>query len=225
MVVSTLIEKIQKELKNMWTSETTMPEFVPGGLAGRPMKKNQVSTFVFIILVILLAAIFWNAAANTDTKGLPGGGGSGNEELDSGAMDPINGQSDQNTEQELVVTVEEPAIAEVTITLSWEDEGAEPGATNEPDEFALNVTTVWGDTDETPMTANGNDGRGEVSLTFEAPGHYPDTGSAGDYNVTVKMGDGGDVLWGFVGYQDNSNDWTLTITYTYWREATEPIQE
>ena len=43
MVISALIEKIQKDLSNMWHSETELPEYVPGGYAGRTIPKNQVS--------------------------------------------------------------------------------------------------------------------------------------------------------------------------------------
>jgi hypothetical protein len=228
MVVSDLIEKIQKELGTMWHSETDLPDSMPGGLGGRTIPKNQVSIAVFILLTLLLAMIFWNAAANTDTVGLPGGGGGGNVDLDTGAMDPINGNSAENSQQEFNVSVEEKAIAEITYTLTWEDEQANPGFSNDPDEFSLAVNTSWGEYAETPMTENGGDGRGEVSLTFAAPGVYPDTGSAGEYIVTVTMGEAGDE-WPLgipsAGFNDPGNDWTLTVTYTYWKEASEPVQE
>jgi len=227
MVISTLIETIIKELKNMWASETTLPENVPGGFGGRTIPKNQVSFVAFIILTILLAAIFWNAAANTDTVPLPSGGGDGNTELVGGALNAITDHSNENTEQPIEVSVEEKAIAEITFTLSWEDEQPGMGRTNDPDEFAIEVTTPWGETNETPMTQNnGNNRQGEIELEFTTQGEYPDTGSAGSYDVIVKMGDAGDIRLGpVVVSSDDGNDWTLTVTYTYWKEASGPIQE
>lgn len=228
MVISALLEKIQKELSNMWHSETTLPDYAPGAYAGRTVPKNQISIVVFVLLTLLLAGIFWNAAANTETVSLPGGGGDGKYDIDNGAQDPINGYSDENTEDTFPVSVEEKAIQKVTFTLSWEDEQPRPGFGNDPDEFSLHVNTTWGEYNETPMTENGGDRRGEVSLEFAAPGEAPDTGSAGEYNVTVEMGEAGDE-WPLnipsVGFNDPGNDWTLTVTYTYWIEASEPVQE
>lgn len=229
MVISAIIEKVKKELQKMWTSETTLPNYVPGGMAGRQVPKNKISIAVFFILILFLAYIFHDAAANTDTVPLPGGGGGGNVELDVGRLDPIDGYSQEYSERTELVDMQEKAIAEITFTLTWEDEAPPAGFQNHPDEFSLNVTTPWGDSDETPMTENDqNTRRGEISLTFQAPGAYPDTGSAGEFVVIIRMGEAGDV-WPLgipsVGFADNGNDWRLSISYTYWKPASSPITD
>jgi len=230
MVIQTLIEKVQKELGIIWHSETTLPDYVPGGYAGQTIPKNQLSTAVYILLTLILAGIFWNAAANTDTVSLPGGGGAGNAELDTGAMDPINGDSDEGTTETEEVDVTEINIAEVTFTLTWEDE-ADNNALyeNEGDEFSLEVTTPWGATNETPMTRNQHGQQGSISVEFTAPGEYPDTESAGLYIANITMGDAGDQSFLGVGsgvvITDNGNSWTLTVTYSYWKESTGPVIE
>lgn len=228
MVISTLMEKIEKELRTMWNSEAELPEYVPGGYAGRTIPKNQVSIAIFILLTLILAMIFWNAAANTDTVSLPGGGGGGNVELDAGALDPISRYSSEYSTTTEEVPVDVRVIAEITFTLTWEDEDDEPFMENDGDEFSLEVTTPWGATDETPMTKNNHGQQGTVSLSFETPGVYPDTGSNGTYIANITMGEAGEQwLLGIpsVGRTDSGNDWTLTVMYTYWKEATEPIPE
>lgn len=145
-------------------------------------------------------------------------------ELKEGALDPINGHSEQNSEQQRDVEVDEAAIANITFTLIWDDEDANaPGYVNGPDEFRLEVATPWGANDTTPMTENDGNGHGEISLTFMTPGEYPDTGSAGTYLVTIEMGDAEDQSLGGQGsginFVDDGNDWTLTIEYDYYEEG------
>lgn len=142
--------------------------------------------------------------------------------LKQGSLDPINGRSDENSEETFNVTVEQQNIANITFTLAWEDEPHSTGYQNDPDEFSLKVNTTWGEYNETPMTPNGGNRQGEVSLTFSAPGEYPDIISAGDYMVTVEMGDAGDQQFLGVGgltQNDDGNDWTLTIEYDYYEEG------
>jgi hypothetical protein len=230
MVISTLMEKIQKDLSNMWHSETDLPDYVPGGYAGRTIPKNQVSIAIFILLTLMLAMIFWNAAANTETNPLPGGSGGANVVPAIGAMDPINRHSDEYSVHPEDVSVDNKVIIEIIFTLTWEDEANEAGRTNYPDEFSLEVTTPWGDTDETPMTKNEQGEQGMISLNFSAPGQFPDTGTNGTYIANVTMGEADDQwLVGpqgpTIGSNDTGNDWTLTVTYSYWEKATEPIPE
>lgn len=211
----------------MWASEATLPDSMPGDMAGKTIPKNKVSLVIFIILTLMLALIFWNAAENTATVGLPGGGGGGNTDLVTDGVEPIEDYAQENSRDDRVVPIEEKAIAQITFTLTWEDEedDAPPVVTNEPDEFALNVTTPWGESNETAMTANERNEQGVVSLEFIAPGEYPDSGSAGDYNVSIIMGEAGDQLSSTpliqAGFNDNGNDWTLTVSYTYWKEASD----
>ncbi len=224
-----LMDKVKKELIAMWTAESTLPENTPGGLGGTVFPKNKVSIAIFIILTLILAGLFWNAGANTDTVSLPGGSGGGNVEPLNGGLDPINGHSEENTEQVMNISVDEAAIIKITFTLTWDDEQATTGFENYPDSFQLNVTTPWGASNQTDMEENDGNGHGEISLEFEAPGEYPDTQSAGDYDTIVRMGEAGD-QWPIIigpsgGFNDSGNDWTLTITYTYWGEAATPAPE
>lgn len=143
-------------------------------------------------------------------------------ELYDGALDPLTGYSNEDTTVYRAVDVEEAAITNITFTLTWQDEPDQPAMENDGDEFSLNVTTPWGEGDETPMTRNEHGEEGVLILTFRAPaaGEYPDSGSAGTYHVNITMGEAGEQwLLGIpsVGLNDGGNDWTLTVEYQYYR--------
>ncbi len=228
MNVRAIFDKVKKELKGTWDARVTLPDYLPEGLSGKVIPKNQISIFVFIILTLILAGVFVNAAANTATVHLPSSGGGANVEIQSGGLEPIKGHSKENTEQHVNVSVEKKTVAEITFTLTWKDEPDQTPLVNQPDEFAINVTTPWGESNETPMTQNQHGKEGKVSLKFKAPGDYPDTGGGGYYDVIVKMGNAGDQLSPTpgvqVGERDDGNDWTLTVTYTYWEKASSASQ-
>lgn len=228
MNLKMILDKVKKELKTIWNARVPLPDYLPGNLSGKVIPKNQVSVLIFVILTLILAGVFVNAAANTDTVHLPSSGGGANVELQKGGLEPIKGHSSENSEQHVNVSVEKKTVAEITFTLTWKDEPDRSPLVNEPDEFSINVTTPWGESNETPMTQNKHGEEGKVSLKFKAPGVYPDTGGSGYYDVIVKMGDAGDQLspTPFVqaGERDDGNDWTLTVTYSYWEKAASPSQ-
>ncbi len=176
-------------------------------------------------LVLLILIILWSVGAfDVDEEGVHVGGDV-ELELDSDSLEPINGHSDENTEQVLDLSIEEAAITNITFTLTWDDEQANTGMENYPDEFQLNVSTPWGAVDQTDMEENDGNGHGEISLVFQAPGEHPDTGSAGNYNVIIRMGEAGDqwpiIVGPSAGFNDNGNDWTLTVDYEYLKEKPE----
>ena len=144
-------------------------------------------------------------------------------ELYDGALEPIPGHSNESSVELRYPEIEESAITNITFTLTWQDEPDQTGYENEGDEFQLNVTTPWGDADETPVVRNEHGQEGVLILTFRSPGagDYPDSGSAGTYDVTITMGDAGDqrdIVFGVVGSTDDGNDWTLTVGYQYYRK-------
>ncbi len=187
------------------------------------MEKGPKEQGVVMGVVLILLVIGWGLGVFESEEG------TGEYELDyevglkDGFLDPpISGTSDEDSQETEYVTIDEPAVTNITFTLTWEDEPDQPGMENEGDEFSMEVTTPWGDNNETPMTRNDHGEEGIISLTFSAPGEYPDSGSAGEYIVNITMGEAGEQwLLGIpsVGLTDSGNDWTLSVEYSYWKKV------
>jgi hypothetical protein len=183
------------------------------------MERGPKEKGIGIVVVLVILIIGWGLGAfDTESESIYTDIDY-DVELKNGTLDSISDYNVENTEETFNITVEEQAIATITFTLSWDDEEPTPGFGNDPDEFSLHVLTSWGEYNETPMTANDDSGHGEISLTFRAPGEYPNTGSAGNYTVTVEMGEAGDE-WPLgipsAGFNDQGNEWTLSMAYEYW---------
>lgn len=184
----------------------------------RGPKEKGIGVLVLFI-VLMIGWIF--GAFDVESEGSEFAGDDYDAFLDEFTLDPITGNSNENTEQTVSVDVNETEVTIINFTLTWDDEPNQFGRTNEPDEFQLNVTTPWGETNETPMTANEQDETGVLELTFHAPGRYPGTDADGTYEVIIRMGEAGE-QWesftGVIGSQDTGNDWTLTTQYTYYKD-------
>lgn len=214
-------ERILDTLGITGPMESSMDTLVEMGIY-RPfeyMDRGPKEKAVGMAVLFVLLTIGWGLGVFEADSGSMAPGARFDLIYKQGALDPIDGYSDENSEQSFFVTIAQEHIVNITFTLTWEDEAPPPGFENHPDEFSLNVTTVWGESAETPMTQNDpNTRRGEVSLTFRSPLTYPEIGSAGEYLVVVRMGEAGDV-WPLgipsVGFADDGNEWTLNVEYDF----------
>lgn len=141
-------------------------------------------------------------------------------------IEVVSGHSDENTDKELTIYIKDQNIVYINFTLVWKDEEDEEGTTNEPDYFAINVTTPWNESKETEEKANEHGKEGSVSLSFINPSKEEKNKVAtGEYKVIIKCGDCGDQWYTSphtVGWVDDGNDWTLIIEYYYNVEFVEP---
>ena len=233
MVIKILIEKIKKELKDMWAAETSLPDYVPGGYAGKTIPKNKVSLFAFIALTLILAGIFWNAAANTDTVGLETGGSK------NAILVNETWNKDDYTREHEATEVEQRFKGRVNSTsfeLAWTDDDTSEanvggiGVQNQPDRFRLTIVSPNGTeySEEAESDINTEDGIITIDVLVgmtekeKKKGRIEDF-EVGDWNVTVECVEAGDseTTLGQVVAQDTGNDWILTVTYIYWKEASE----
>ena len=229
MVVSALIEKIKKDLSTMWHSETELPEYVPGGYAGRTIPKNQVSIAIFIILTLMLALIFWNAAANTDTVGLDSGG-SENALLINETWS-TNGDTQEGQASD-VDPLFKGRVNWTLLQLTWTDDDTSTvtvggiGLENQPDTFRLTIVIPNGTEFE---VEDSSDSSGNGVITIEIPlgvteeeqksGNIKDF-EAGEWTITVECVEAGDAetSTGQTIQQDDGNDWTLNVNYNYYKK-------
>ena len=127
-------------------------------------------------------------------------------------------RANENSNTPLTLSIKDENIKYVNFTLVWWDEEDEPGAENEPDNFAINVTTSWNESNEV-AGANPRNGEGRISLTFVNPSDKKENEiGTGDYEVVIRCGDCGE-QWesstGLIGENDSGNDWTLIVEYVF----------
>ncbi len=139
-------------------------------------------------------------------------------------VDPISGTASENSDVQQNVQIMDHNITRATFTLTWTDEDSQYlQGTNQPDEFSLSVIPPDGTEQTSDITTIG-----EISLTIEIDTwktfkkeYYNGTGQ---YNVTIYCYDCGDDyarpnFFGLVrSTSDTANDWTLEVTYTYYRK-------
>ena len=202
-----IIKKVVNEIL------TTMNKKVE--VKGKTVPKNWVGLAVFVVILLIMSIIFADAA-DQDTIDLNAAGG--------GFLVPktqlTTGHSQENSESVEPITIADQNVIIINFTLTWRDEPDQDGRRNEPDQFAINVTTPWGARKETAMESNPHGGEGKVFLNFENPAKekYNSMGT-GVYNVTIKCGDC-DEQWiigpfPVIGTTDTGNDWELKVDHIY----------
>jgi MFS family permease len=148
-----------------------------------------------------------------------------------------SGTATQNSETPLTFTLdseddEVQNLKTVTFTLTWADEANDPFRTNEPDEFELVVNPPEG-AEESGQATNPQGGMGTIVIIIEIfdqldpePNRDPYLNGTGDYAVTINCVDCGDQvpiisIGGPLVNEDNDNDWSLAVGYSYWVENSE----
>ena len=137
-------------------------------------------------------------------------------------LNDILDTSTENSNENLVVTIDQPNVQSVTFTLIWQDE---PDAgfryTNQPDTFALEVTPP----NSTQVTSpDSTSGTVSVTIPYTAGTKDPYYNGTGDYGVTVICGNCGDQepfvnFGGFRTQADNGNTWTLEVFFNRYVQA------
>jgi hypothetical protein len=107
-------------------------------------------------------------------------------------------------------------LKSITFTLTWTDEDAGTGFTNEPDEFSLKVETPNGTVfEEGPVSDNGGTGMVTISVKFMLEEAISGE-STGTFTVTVICGVCGDEHsigpLGLITNADNGNEWDMMVT-------------
>ena len=183
---------------------------------------------IFVGVIITLVAVV-GAFAGGVPKGAGDEDGNGEEIWREIPVreNPIQGHSTENSRSVEMITIDEDikTLAEVQFTLTWNDEDDEtvsPGPfqtitlTNQPDQFALEVVTPMGDSNETEYQANQHDKEGMVSIVLKLDGK---TGGPGQnvWEVTILCGTCGDQVGpaGVYSRADGGNSWLLTVEYVY----------
>ncbi len=184
------------------------------------MGKAVISSFVVILIIMGYAAGVFEGREETDS----GWKKWEERELISDSFTQ-SGNSEENSEKEVEIEIDEENLISINFTLVWEDEpAAYPGARNNPDEFAINVTTPFWGSSETPFEENSQGGEGRVELHFSKPVEEEEFGGAGIYIVVVKCGECGDHVVDFFMEEqtvedDDGNDWSLQVDYLYYAES------
>jgi len=138
-------------------------------------------------------------------------------------LDPITGNSNANSQNDVPLNISTENVFNVTITLSWTDEpppGAGVGWTNLPDEFSLKVLAPDGSTAQDGPVANPQGASGHVTVTLIWDTmNQTGTTATGDYKVTVIMGNAGPNTLKrgpkVFTIADPGNDWTLDVFYKH----------
>jgi hypothetical protein len=121
-------------------------------------------------------------------------------------------------------------VKSVKFVLAWTDEpdgtGCPPPAArwvNQPDNFGLKVSGPDGESKNVEPIPNVHGQPGSVEITIEVNHTEPNDGKGvGRWNYTIVCGDCGNEVKrrpGVLGYNDNGNDWTIAITYTFYEET------
>ena len=130
------------------------------------------------------------------------------------------GTVDEGSEAIFSFIAEENNIKFVNVTLTWEDEPDQGGLRNfqnQPDKFTITLSMNNITREPSSSGTNPEDGMGVISLSYEFQGTPDYTNGTGEYEVIISLTEAGNQVsrFGFFFIEDNSNDYSLTVEYTY----------
>ena len=106
------------------------------------------------------------------------------------------------------------------MSLTWQDEPDQGGLRNfqnQPDTFS--VTLSMGNITDEPQGSGTNQqgGSGSIAISHAFQGTPEYTNGTGEYEVTITLAEAGNQVsrFGFFSIEDNSNEYSLTVDYTY----------
>jgi hypothetical protein len=209
--------------------DRAMPDVV-SAQSGVPLRKHPVwesQITVIVALLIIPGLLFGAYAGGTDAyfrniQAPSANGNWGSYNLTEGKPISIAGYSNANTEATQTVDINDTNLLNATITLSWTDEPdmKRPVRTyeNQPDEFALSVTSPNGTTYDSPVTANVHGQEGKIIIDVNLDLKKPSKEANATFEVTINCGNCGSYYnrASLVGYTDPGNAWTLDVNYQYY---------
>ncbi|UCE37585.1 MAG: MFS transporter [Thermoplasmata archaeon] len=132
----------------------------------------------------------------------------------------LDGDASENSQDEVTIIIEEENVKSISFTLTWNDEPADTGYENDPDEFSLSVETPNGTLFESePDTSSSGTITIPISFNPDKPVFEEGTGT---YVVTVICGECGDQHSigpiGFFTQPDTGNTWDLSVEYEFYQK-------
>ena len=210
------IDEVRKGFRWMRTSpkpdQPITKKVSTGLLQWTKLRKARVGMIVVLLIMGAAWGLFSAQAAGTHAQSPSGGGthpGTGGHNNTTKA-----GSVSENAKTSVNVTLQSSHLASLNITLTWSDEPAGIGLTNQPDQLGLAVTAPNGKNWSVAPSASSPV---KWSLNDTMPDYGP-----GDWNITVVGGTMGDVTraGGLPGpcprcSSDSSNAWSMTVDYSW----------
>ena len=205
---------------NMWISQVVQTVHVKRRRGIWTSKITPFAVYASIILVILTGV-----NVGTSQYTVPG---------DSGTVHNIHytttiyeesiseGYLRESEEALIIEDVKSENVQYVNITLIWSDEGDIRRAfrtyRNNPDTFTVsvrmdNMTTI------TKSASNSHGQEGVIAISQRFQSEPPHLDGTGRYTISIKLDDAGNYSpgIGIIGFEDEGNAYTLTMTVTYWQ--------
>jgi hypothetical protein len=193
----------------------------------KPENKFKTGIIGMIIITAILAGVFRyeaNAIEVTDLSELQDIilKGSGNMELTEMRSDGTEtGYTNEESESDFTINIQNEMLVEVSCTLNWEDEPPSYfRGTNEPDEFSLTLIAPNGEiVDEAGPSMSGPISVSSGPMDYEEEDFVDNY--VGPWRVVVAAGVCGDqfAIGGFRSSSDDGNDWTASYSYSYMEEV------
>ena len=188
--------------------------------------------FVPVVILLILIPIVLAGTYATGTYEYIGTEDEEEAEAEAGepvsipwSVPPKSGTISENSEEDVNIEFDKEELNSykrlnsVTVRLTWTDEGAGIGRTNEPDSMGFTLTSPNGETVSAPVSESGS-----ASETLE-----PEDGKADDYLgtwvLTLECGNCGDITGrgGLVTLgQDNSCSYSVEVEFDYQGIAPKP---
>jgi MFS family permease len=188
---------------------------------------QKISKLSFIVpIIVLIVILLVSTGAGTDKfyRGTSGQKGTDWSEYQKQQTDlgSQNGYSAENSDTIKTVKIDDANIINITFTLRWTDESTGVFTQNEPDQFALNVELPNKSLYGVGFQKNsiGDEGKNSITVSF-SPQKDPSTEGSGEYKVTIKAGDCGDVYYKgtkIKAEDDKGNEWTLDVGYEFYKK-------
>jgi hypothetical protein len=197
---------------------------------GVPLRKHPVweSQITVAVALLVIPGLLFGAYAGgidayfRDNGAPPVSGHWGSYDLTDGKPISISGYSNANTEATQTVAINDTNVMNITFALVWTDEPDMKRLVrtyeNQPDEFALSVTSPNGTAYDSPVTANIHGQEGKITVSVNLEPKKPSKEANASFEVTINCGNCGSYYnrASLVGYTDPGNAWTLEVNYQYY---------
>jgi hypothetical protein len=196
-----------------------------------PENKFKVGIVGMVIITIMLAGVFSFEAGAVDVLDLSdiealqitGGSETSTELVETIQTVSHSGYVNENSQEQVAVTIEYEMLLEVSCDLTWTDEVSTYfQGTNEPDELGVFILNSGG----TEIANSGLNPSGSAQIstgTIDYQQENFEENFMGEWMIVVEAGDCGDdfARFGIRSTPDNGNDYSLEISIKYLGEPAE----